>query len=320
MTEYTLDKYDFKRYLLNQLPDARQEDLIFWKKTIPIPIDLIYAIFESRGSLLSKYIHHVGAAYLFSWIAREEGRDWVEELSSQPTAQNDKFQLVEIFKKFGDKSGIANLMSELAEMFMLENFRADEFSLAEALCHKGRKYERLYIPPQVRQKVQAVFPELLQHIAISNGDMFSNVVADELKVYRMGFADAFTGIFNKLIEYILANTNSKKGYSNVSSLSIVQEEGPHYEKAEVSYGVITDGSIWEPVYSNARTTFVLNKMHPYADEIRKAGPIAETLLAKLISVLAEKENEIIRLNDKRIIEVFRQDVSREMRLRAENDR
>jgi hypothetical protein len=320
MTDYTLDKYDFKKYLLNQLHDTRQEDLIFWKKNIPMPVDLIYEIFEKRGVLLNRYIHQIGAAYLFAWIARKEGHDWSVMLALQPTKRNDKAQTRDSFRQYAEASGVTGLLAQLSEMFLLENFKTDEGALAEALCHEGRKYERLYIPPVIREKINVLFPELLHHMALKNWDMFSNVVADELHIYRMGFADAFAGIFNKLIEYILRNSgSSKKGYSNVSGLKIYQEKEMTESKPVIVYGLVQDGCIWEPVYKDARTTFVLNKMHPFASQIKKAGQDAQEIISRLIAVMAEKENELIRPGDKRLIEIFRQDVSRELRIQAEND-
>jgi hypothetical protein len=320
MTEYTLDKYDFKKYLLNELHDTRQEDLIFWKSRVPMHVDLIYDLFEKRGILFSLYIHHIGAAYLYAWIMREEGENWPALLAGQPTAKNDRTVITEKFKKHAAAAGVTALLVELSELFLLENFKADEEALVLALCHQGKKYERLYLPAIIREKISELFPSLLSHMALKNWDMFSNVVADELHIYRMGFADAFAGIFNKLIEYILINSGgSKKSYSNASGLKITQEKETVDRTPLITYGLVQDGCIWEPIYKNARTTFVLNKMHPFASEVRKAGSAAEEMLARLLTVMAEKENEIIRPADKRIIEIFRQDVARELRIQAEND-
>lgn len=320
MTEYTLDKHDFKKYLLKELHDTRQEDLIFWKSRVPMHVDLIYDLFEKRGILFSLYIHHIGAAFLYAWIMREEGENWPLLLTGQPNMKNDKTQITEKFKNYATLSGVAPLLVELSELFLLENFRVDEEALALALCHQGKKYERLYIPAVIRDKINALFPDLLSHIALKNWDMFSNVVADELHIYRMGFADAFAGIFNKLIEYVLFNSGkSKKGYTNASGLKITQEKETADITPVITYGMVQDGCIWEPVYKDAKTTFVLNKLHPFASQLKKAGPEAEEILARLLAVMAEKENEIIRSGDKRLIEIFRQDVSRELRIQAEND-
>jgi hypothetical protein len=321
MTEYTLDKYDFKRYLLKQLPDSRQEELIFWKKKIPIPVDLVYSVFERRGVLLNHYIHHIGAAFLFSWIAREEGKEWASLLAAQPNPDNDLTSIKQKFIDYADRSGVRNLLGEIAESLLLENYQTDEHLLALSLSHQGKKYERLFLPPLIKAKIKAVFPELLQFVAVGNGDMFANVVADELKIYRNGFADVFSSIFNKLLEYILNNSSgSTKGYSNASGLRITHlDDNDHNQSTEIIYGSVSDGSIWEPVYTGAVTTFVLNSHHPFSDQLKKAGPEAEKMVSILISAMSEKENEIFRSGDKRLLEIFRQDVSRELRIRAEKN-
>ena len=61
MEKITLNKQDFKKHLLANLPDSRQEELIFWKKKIPLPIDLIYKIFDKRGELIKIYLDHISS-------------------------------------------------------------------------------------------------------------------------------------------------------------------------------------------------------------------------------------------------------------------
>lgn len=320
MTEYALDKYEFKKYLLNELTDTRQEELIFWKRNIPMPVDLIYNIFDKRGTLFRTYLDHIGAAYLFAWIGRQEGMDWEHSFTAQPTDENigQKALLLERFTKYFDQAQTGEMLAGFSELFLLENYRTEPTALVEALCHEGRKYKRLYIPAQVRQKLQEIFPDLLKYMSRSNWDMFSNVIADELKVYRMGFADAFNGIFIKLIEFVLrySGTGNKK-YVSATGFDLRQSKDAAEDNNDAIYDTVSDGSIWEPAYASGRTYAVLNKLHPYCDELRKNGGGTETILVELLNVMAEKENEILRDRDKKVIEIFRQDVSRELRVRAE---
>jgi len=320
MAEYALDKYEFKKYLLDELPDTRQEELIFWKRNIPMPVDLIYNIFDKRGTLFSTYLNHIGAAYLFAWIGQTEDKDWSTSFSVQPTKENigHKASLLEQFTHYFDQAGTGEMLAGFSELFLLENYHADPAALVEAICHEGRKYKRLYLPAPVRQKLQETFPELLQFMALSNWDMFSNVIADELKIYRMGFADAFNGIFIKLIEFVLrfSGTTQKK-YVSATGYDLRQAKVSHLAESEITYGNVSDGSIWEPAYASGRTYAILNKLHPYCNEVQKNGDQAESSLSELLNVMAEKENEILRDRDKKVIENFRQDVSRELRIRAE---
>jgi len=320
MADYALDKYEFKKYLLDELADTRQEELIFWKKNIPMPVDLIYNIFDKRGTLFRTYLDHIGAAYLFAWTERQEGKNWEASFVFQPTAGNtgQKAALLERFTKHFDQAQTGQLLAGFSELFLLENYRTGPEALVEAICHEGRKYKRLYIPVPVRQKLLEVFPDLLTHMALSNWDMFSNVIADELKVYRMGFADAFNGIFIKLIEFVLRHSGTaQKKYVSATGFDLRQKKNDTEDEHEVVYGTVSDGSIWEPAYASGRTYAVLNKLHPYCDELQKNGTEAGYMLGELLNVMAEKENEILRDRDKKVIEVFRQDVSRELRVRAE---
>lgn len=322
MAEYSLDKYEFKKYLLDELSDTRQEELIFWKRNIPMPVDLIYNIFEKRGSLFNTYLDHIGAAYLFAWTEKQEGRNWKSHFPSQPTKENipHKTLLLEKFSTYFDKAGTGEMLTELSELFLLENYRPNPAALVEALCHEGRKYKRLYIPTPVRQKLQETFPELLTEMALSNWDMFSNVIADELKVYRMGFADAFNGIFIKLIDFVLKNSaGAKKKYVSATGFDLVQAKKDKGSDDGPVYSSVSDGSVWEPAYTLGKTSAVMNKLHPFCDQLQKSGADAENIVSRLLNVMAEKENDIIRDRDKKVIEIFRQDISRELRIRAEKE-
>lgn len=323
MADYSLDKYEFKKYLLDELSDTRQEELIFWKRNIPMPVDLIYNIFEKRGNLFSTYLDHIGAAYLFAWAEKKEGRNWKVNFPSQPTKENisQKVLVLDTFNKYFEESGTGEMLNNFAELFLLENYRPDSAALAAALCHDGRKYKRLYIPQPVREKLMQVFPDLLTEMALSNWDMFSNVIADELKVYRMGFADAFNGIFIKLIEYVLKNSGgTQKKYVSATGFDLIQENKNIVSDIGIVYGNVSDGSIWEPSYTSGRTSAVLNKLHPFFDQLQKSGHEAGSIISKLLNVMAEKENGILRDRDKKVIEMFRQDVSRELRISAEKER
>lgn len=320
MPTYTLDKYDFKKFLLAELPDTRQEELIFWKKTIPMPVDLIYGIFEKRGELLSLYLNHIGAACLFAWACEKEGLNWVAELEAQPTKDNKSRlpELQRLLQKHVQASGVLPMLQRLAEQLGLQQYDPAPTGLADALCHEGRKYKRLYLPPSMRQVVQESFPQVLNHIARSNWDMFSNVVADSLHVYRMGFADAFSGIFNKLLDFIIRySTPGRTSGGSASGISIRQQDSSTVAEPRSQYGLVNDGSIWEPRYVNAATTLVLNERHPFWEKVRRTGKDAESIMIKLLAVLAEQENETVRDSDRRVIEVMRQDISRRLRIQME---
>ena len=319
MEKQTLDKYSFKKYLLTELHDTRQDELIFWKNTIPMPIDLIYGIFDRRGELLRKYLDHIAAACLYGYALREEEDNWQEQLETQPNKANraNTITLSELFNKYRDSSRINIMLEEIADLLLLDGYKNDTGNLVEALCHEGRKYKRLYLPPKIRAIINQYFPYILDHIGKSNWDMFSNVVADELRIYRMGFADAFSGIFNKLIDFQLSFASNKKGHATISNIKITSSPNPP-NRVDVSYGFVSDGSIWEPQYDNGSTTFVLNKQHTFCDYVGGLGTSAEQVLVLLAGAFAEAENETMRDTERRVIEILRQDISRKLRLKMED--
>lgn len=320
MKNYSLDKYDFKNYLLEKLVDTRQEELIFWKKTIPMPIDVLYNIFEKRGDLLNLYLQHLGAACLFKFAIDKEGGDGSSALAGQPTGKNklEYIARLELLKRHFSESNVAIMLNELANYLMLKNFIVDEKSLTNALCHEGRKYKRIYVPSQFRTIVVQFFPEIFTQIAISNGDMFSNVVADELNIYRMGFGDAFTGIFNKLLDFIIENSMpGNVSYANASDLKLIFLKDDNTQSLDISYGRVIDGSLWELFYKNSKTSIILNSIHPFIDLAKKQKITQEEILKDVLEALAEIEIETLRDADLKVIENMRQDFSRKLRIMAE---
>lgn len=316
---YSLEKYDFRQYLLKTLKDTRLDELIFWKNTIPMPVDLIYNIFEKRGILLKKYIDHLGAACLCGYSIRKEGGKWRDELAQQPTKENipQKAEITNRLKRHWTASKVSEMLGELAGVLLLNDYQTDEQTLAESLCHDGRKYKRLYLPPQLESIVRQYFPEVLECISLSNNDMFSNVVADELHIYRMGFADAFSGIFNKLIDFILEHSGDNKNYSSASAFYVTDDSIGQVQEAPAQYGRVSDGSMWEPIYSSSGTGLLVNSYHPFAEWARSKGPATEEVFNRMLREMAQLENEILKESDRNIIQRFRQDLSRNLRLEAE---
>jgi hypothetical protein len=320
MNDYTLHKNDFKRYLLAELPDTRQEQLIFWKRSIPLPVDIIYILFEKRGTLLAKYLDQIGAAYLFAWANFREGNDYGLMIKSQPTANNKAIEgeLLLQFEKYFQSSGIGQLLQEFSESLLLNDYEPNISSMFEAMCHEGKKYERIYLPASFKSGILKRFPTLLSFIGNRNGDMFANVVCDEMGIYRSGFGDVLIAYFNKLIEFILLHQNQLgRQYASASPFKLIFEKSPICISNELTIGSVTDGSLWQPLYKNARTTFILNSIHPYSDYLLKDKDLKEMLI-NLLTAMSIVEDNNLKPQERKVLEKFRQDVSRELRLILEN--
>ncbi len=318
METQTLNKHDFKKYLLVKLPDSRQEELIFWKKGIPLPIDLVYRIFDQRGELLKTYLDHLSAVSLYSYSAKIESSHYELEINNLPSSENKKLKikLEDQFHKYYLKSKISDLTNILAERLFVVEYNFTEDNYFAAICHEGRKYKRLYLPLKIKESLKTYDSELLKIIGVSNGDMFGNIVADELGVYRSGFSDAFAAIFNKLLDFILERTNEKKiGASTASKVKISQVQEPEDPCLKYNSGKIDDGSLWEPKYTDAKSSFILNSKHPYYELINNKTGIE--VLLDIASQSALIESETIRDTTSKILETYRQDISRKLRLIAE---
>lgn len=318
METQTLNKHDFKKYLLEKLPDSRQEELIFWKKGIPLPIDLVYRIFDQRGELIKIYLDHLSAVSLYSYSAKIESSNYDLEISNIPSAENkaNEKKLSEQFYKYYIKSKISDLTNVLAERLYVVEYKFTESNYLTAISHEGRKYKRLYLPLKIKESIKVYDSDLLKIVGISNGDMFGNIVADELGVYRSGFSDAFAAIFNKLLDFILEKSDGKLiRNSSASNIRISQVSEPEISYSNINTGKIIDGSLWEPKYLNAKTSFILNSKHPYYELINNKTGIE--VLVDIVSQSAIIESETVREATSKILETYRQEISRKLRLMAE---
>jgi hypothetical protein len=318
METQTLNKHDFKKYLLEKLPDSKQEELIFWKKSIPLPIDLVYKIFDQRGELLKIYLDHLSSISLFLYSVKIDYTNYSSEINNLPSSENKKHQK-KLGKQYHDyylKSKISNLTNALAERLCVVEYKFTEDNYFAALCHEGRKYKRLYLPLIIKESIKSYDPELLKIIGVSNGDMFGNIVADALGVYRSGFSDAFAAIFNKLLDFILERTNEKQiSVSTASKIRISQVEEPEIAYLNFNSGKIEDGSLWEPKYIDAKSSFILNNKHPYFELINNKTGIE--VLVDIVKQSSLIESETIRDTTSKILETYRQEISRKLRLVAE---
>ncbi len=316
-----MDRYEFKKYLLEQLPDSRQDELIFWKKKIPMPVDLVYKMYDERAALFGQYTDHLLASFTYARYGQINFPDWVQQFEMQPTSSNLKNEadIRSIYRATISDKGLQEVSNRITSLLMIPEHEFTEARFIHAIGHEGRKYKRLYIHNEFRKLFQNSFPELLDLIATSNGDMYSNIVADILKVYRMGFADAFSVMFNKLIDYTVGKSlEGTKDYSRESRIKVVVEQNNH-KRTPMMLGQITDGSLWEPRYRDSTTSVLINESHPFVNRVMQLGSGAEKVLFDFIHVLAGLENESVRDADRKALEILRQQVSRKLRITIEDE-
>lgn len=316
-----MDRYEFKKYLLKELPDSRQDELIFWKKKIPMPVDMVYRMYDERAVLFSQYTDHLLSSYIFARNAQDNLQNWRDQFELQPTSKNLEHEsdLRSIYRAYISDTSLHEIAKKITDLLMIPEHDFTEDKFINAISHEGRKYKRLYLHNEFRKLFRKSFPELLELIATSNGDMYSNIVADILQVYRMGFADAFSVMFNKLIDYTVEKSLAgTKDYSRVSRIKIIADPPSSYNSV-TKYGRVRDGSLWEPVYENSRTSVMINELHPFSVKVKELGTDAQLVLNELSLVLASIENESARDSERKVLEIFRQEVSRRLRIRIEDE-
>lgn len=318
MEKITLTKQDFKKYLLAKLSDSRQEEFIFWKKKIPLPIDLIYKIFDQRGELIKIYLDHISSFCLFAYVSVVDNPNSALDLSHLPSFSNisDSEKLSVQYLTHYLTSKISDLTAKLASRLYIVEYKFTEADYLKSVCHEGRKYKRLYLPAEIKNCLKSYNSELNEHVGVSNGDMFGNIVADELGVYRSGFSDAFSAIFNKLLDFIFEYSDENQiSLSTASKIRISQVNQPSPSHYGINKGLVIDGSLWEPKYLEAKASYILNEKHPYFEFLNNKTGLE--VLVDFASQSALIESETVKDSTRKTIEIYRQDLSRLLRLISE---
>jgi hypothetical protein len=235
-----------------------------------------------------------------------------------PSESNEvnQIKLNQWYSNYYLKSKVKDLSNNLAEKLLVVEYKFAKQDFINSICHEGRKYARLYLPSKVKDSIGLHDKELLNYIGISNGDMFGNIVADELGVYRSGFSDAFAAIFNRLLDFVIERSSDKLISVSTASkikISIAQEPETSYENYHK--GKIEDGSLWEPKYEDAKSSFIINSKHPYYELLSKKS--GEEVLLDIASQSALIESEVVKDSTSKILENYRQEISRKLRLIAE---
>lgn len=317
MQKFTLNKYDFVRFVLEERSDTRLEDTVFWISTFPLPVNLVHDIFERRGPLIKTFLHHLYAVMIYADALKHVSSEWNHEIDAQPTPDNKSRReyFFGIFEKGLKDPSIKQVIGRLSFMLMVYGYAPSEADLFEAICHSGRKYKRLYLPKPVKEAIQDYNPQLLKSVSSGNGDMFGQPVADEFNIYRMGFSDKLSTIFNKLLDFIItySNGSNTNGLANASDIKVIQRNVPRTDSPLFEYGTVSDGSMWEPAYRKASTVAILNQRHPFSDLLKDPDASAEMIVSNLFFALSECENESVTDREKNFYETMRQTVSRKLR-------
>lgn len=300
---YQYDLADFKRYLNDKNQKYRVDGLIFWQNRIPLPIDLFNRIFNESDQLVADYVYQVAASAI-TFSNRESfriaiGLD-VSDLPKSDLAKcSDKLN-VWLKQRMEQQSVVVQMTYEIAGLLGLDEFTFSRDKVADALLHQGKKYNRIFIPSEIRERFKHI--KGCDEVGQDNTDMFGNIIADKYNIYRSGFSDALAIIFNALLDFRILC--SGRGHS----LPKMHAIAPLVEDVDVRLGRTADGSLWEPGYENDHF-IIVNQDHPLVRQLstEQYGPLAECLF-----FLGELENSQFSDEKKKFMEELRQTVSRSL--------
>lgn len=301
----------FRSFLLADEKRFRLDGLSLWYNSIPLPVDLFEFFFDSWRKNFKLYLDHLMVALMLeeALVIHSELGLSVEEFPNVAKVNENKGDLFRVVSERKTANiEFKGLSQELAGVLSVENYQLDVGELIGAASVDGKKYKRLFVPKRFREIINRRLPNALKHVATSNGDMFGNVMADDLKLYRAGFGDALAGIFNKLLEYKIDKCS---GYIAVTSSSIL-----HFNEDESGHTLLpviqertTDGSLWEPFF-DGQIKIRLNPRHPHYEAITKCNNPEATL--ELLSVMSKLEMNCSNGNELKMLENIRAKVSREL--------
>jgi len=307
---FVYDCTDFKRYLFENNNKIRVEGLSVWINTIPIPVDIFNQLFDLSEDFFELYLDHLLAVILVA-NAIENGQLKGVSLDDLPDSKlvQSNLELIEsaILSELNScRFEYSRFVDEMCKVLGLDSYSIQVDKLIKALSHKGKKYKRIYCPNYIKKRVKECYPNVLNSFSISNWDMFGNVIADSMGIYRIGFSDALAIIFSRLLDFKINECSgfvSKQSKITLEALSVAKEQG-----SRVVIERTTDGALWEPLYDGEHKVRV-NSSHPYFKTLMKEGA-DQSGFFDLVLKLAEYEDQAVNDNLLKNIEGMRSAISR----------
>jgi len=287
----------------------RADGLSIWVNKIPIPIDLFNDFFDSWRELFRLYLDHVMSSLILTQALDNSIHSGlsIKSLPSESYSTEHEIELKGLLIGELSKCDIySELANEISSVLGVNDYCIEVSRLMTSLSHNGKKYERLYLPTYLRGAINKVCPSTLELVATRNGDMFGNIIADNIGLYRGGFGDALSILFNKLLDYKVKNCSGFIGKTNSVTLSFSKDASSEVDQ-KVLVQRISDGSLWEPFFDGV-LKIRLNPSHPYYDEISKSD--YPEVVIELLMKMAEAEMNSENTRELKILEGIRIGISR----------
>lgn len=309
--KHVFDNPGFKKYLLSKEGRFKADGLSIWFNMIPIPLDLFDNFFDSWRDYFALYLDHlivsiVLANNINSLNSREisfkdlptdglslKSRDDVKEIITHSLKSDSRYQL---------------MAQEISTILGVDGYILESSALINALSHKGKKYDRLFIPRFVRTLISRDYPLVLNEVATRNGDMFGNIIADGIGLYRAGFGDALSALFNKLLDYKIDNCSGVLRKQH--SVRLTFGSGTDSRIGErVLHTRTSDGCLWQPFF-DGDLKIKLNPSHPFYTVITNSGDAGALL--QLLLKMSEIESNSSTNRELELHEDYRLNLSRKL--------
>jgi len=315
---YKFERYDFKRFLTDSNPDRfRSEKNMFWVGAIPLPDEIVFQIFEDRGKLVGFYLNHIFALLALIEI-ESKNKKMKDILSHYPDNENSlKVNYSEVKSiLLNKKSRYFEIAKKFCDLLYLDSYHIEFSVIEQALAHKGKKYNRLYIHHEIKSMLEAELEWFRYSSFRAQSDMFGNVLADHYKIYRGGLSDALSGLFNKLIDFLILgsqHTSTGKALSLNGKISIEVEKAEEDSNSSFfELRSLMNGSIWEPAFIGKTLGFYLDPSHPFSEVVLNGD---EKGALTLFRILSELEFNTYTEPERKKYEGIRRELSRILKSR-----
>ena len=309
--KYVFDNPSFKKYLLSEGSRFKADGLSIWFNMIPIPLDLFDDFFDCWRNNFRLYIDHLMASII---LADNFSKLDILEISFKdlPNDNLSKRLTDNIWEIINDSLGADQkyqiLADDISSVLGVEDYTCDASVLIKALSHKGKKYDRIFLPKYIRTTIANSIPMVLDKIATRNGDMFGNVVADGIGLYRAGFGDALSALFNKLLDYKIQKCAGLLGQENTVSLRFGKSTDASIDEC-VIHSRTSDGCLWQPFF-DGDLKIKLNPNHSFYSVI--SDSIDPSALLRVLLKMAEIESNSMTNRELVLHEDYRIKLSREL--------
>ncbi|MCG9659447.1 hypothetical protein [Vibrio mediterranei] len=314
--QYSFDCSDFKKYLFRN-KKFRVEGLSIWVNSIPIPIDIFNDLFDRSHELFSLYLDHIIGALIINSSVTEDNPIQLKLLPDKKLVEEHNLVVGELIEKELSINSFKyrSFADKASDYLGIDNYSMNPESIMKALAHKGKKYSRIYCPQDLKNLIKSHDVTLLENFASGNFDMFGNVIADEMGIYRIGFSDALAQIFSRLLDFKI-NECASFSLSNYELREKV-DEAPYesYLGEKIIISKTVDGTLWEPLF-DGEVKVKINPKHPYFANIPKLDDKTKCYYELLLN-LASYEANLFSKSHLKQMENLRTDISRTLWLDSE---